>query len=168
MTSRWMEREQWDALVRGEGCPLCAELASGEPGNEHGHTVVDLTASRLRLAANQWVPGYCVLICAVHAREPHELDQVDRAAFFEDLVRAGRAIEAVYRPDKLNFQLLGNAVPHLHCHITPRYYGDPAPNRPLDPNLGHRVSTAEEAAVQIAALREALATSESSGEGMTS
>ncbi len=33
---------------------------------------------------------------------------------------------------KMNFQLLGNAVPHLHCHILPRYYGDPAPSPPLD------------------------------------
>jgi hypothetical protein len=25
----WMLREQWDALVRGEGCPACAEVRSG-------------------------------------------------------------------------------------------------------------------------------------------
>ena len=136
MPSTWMEREEWSALVRGEGCPLCHELASGEPVNEHGWTVIDLAVSRLRLAANQWVPGYCVLICAIHVREPHELSQKDRTAFFDDLVRVGQAIEATYQPDKLNFQLLGNAVPHLHCHIVPRYYGDPAPGRPLDPNLG--------------------------------
>jgi len=27
--SKWMLRERWDALVRGEGCPLCAECQSG-------------------------------------------------------------------------------------------------------------------------------------------
>ena len=32
----------------------------------------------------------------------------------------------------MNFQLLGNLVPHLHARIVPRYYGDPAPGRPLD------------------------------------
>lgn len=155
----WMERTQWDALVRGEGCPLCAEVASHAAANEHGAMVADLTVSRLRLAANQWVPGYCVLICTMHVREPHVLARADSVAFFEDLVRAGQAIETVYRPDKLNFQLLGNAVPHLHAHIVPRYYGDPAPHRPLDPNLGHRLLTASEAATQIAALQAALAVS---------
>ena len=49
MQSRWMERARWDALVRGEGCPLCAELTSGEQVNEHGSTVTDLRASRLRV-----------------------------------------------------------------------------------------------------------------------
>ena len=24
----WMPREQWEALVRGEQCPLCAEMTS--------------------------------------------------------------------------------------------------------------------------------------------
>src|SRR5687768_13344615 len=112
-----MARDRWDALVRGEGCPLCAELAADEPANEHGQTVADLAISRVRLAHNQWVAGYCVLICRRHVREPFELEWQEQMAFFADLMRVGRAIEAVYRPDKLNFQLLGNAVPHLHGHV---------------------------------------------------
>lgn len=132
----WMPRERWNALVRGEGVPLCAELASGAAETEHDRTVADLRLSRLRLAANQWVPGYRVLVCAVHVREPYELPKAEQVAFFDDLMRVGRALEAVFHPAKLNFQLLGNAVPHLHAHVTPRYHGDPAPGRPLDPNLG--------------------------------
>ena len=38
MGSGWMERDRWDALVRGEGCPLCAELVSNDPAYEHGST----------------------------------------------------------------------------------------------------------------------------------
>src|SRR6476620_5763738 len=106
-------------MVRGDDCPLCAELASDEVANAYGYTVADLTRSRLRLAANQWVPGYCILISHVHVREPFELDATDRHAYFDDLMVVGRAIERVYTPIKLNFQLLGHAVPHLHCHITP-------------------------------------------------
>lgn len=30
----------------------------------------------------------------------------------------------------MNYLTLGNAVPHLHTHLIPRYYGDPAPGRP--------------------------------------
>jgi diadenosine tetraphosphate (Ap4A) HIT family hydrolase len=43
-------------------------------------------------------------------------------------------LEAVFRPVKMNFEILGNAVPHLHCHIKPRYYGDPAPGKPIHPD----------------------------------
>ena len=32
---------------------------------------------------------------------------------------------------KMNYQLLGNCVPHLHAHIVPRPLLDPAPHRPL-------------------------------------
>ena len=143
-------------MVRGEDCPLCAELASKEAINEYGYTVADLTRSRLRLAANQWVPDYCILISSVHVSEPNELEEPDRVAYFDDLMLVGQAIERVYAPLKLNFQLLGNAVPHLLSHITPRYYRDPAPHRPLDPDLGQRHLPPEEVAERIATIRAAL------------
>jgi hypothetical protein len=41
----WMPRERWDALVRGENCPMCAELASDEPKNDEGYLVADLAIS---------------------------------------------------------------------------------------------------------------------------
>jgi diadenosine tetraphosphate (Ap4A) HIT family hydrolase len=53
--------------------------------------------------------------------------------FFDDLRIAAQAIDAVYKPLKMNFEILGNTVPHLHAHIVPRYYNDPAPGRPIDP-----------------------------------
>ncbi|HSR24239.1 MAG TPA: HIT domain-containing protein, partial [Candidatus Eisenbacteria bacterium] len=37
----------------------------------------------------------------------------------------------VYRPCHLNYQILGNAVPHVHVHVVPRYPDDAAPGRPL-------------------------------------
>lgn len=48
-----------------------------------------------------------------------------------ETLRAGAAIERHLRPLKLNYLTLGNALPHLHTHIVPRYADDPAPGRPL-------------------------------------
>jgi diadenosine tetraphosphate (Ap4A) HIT family hydrolase len=42
--------------------------------------------------------------------------------------------EAVFRaftPRKLNYELLGNAVPHLHWHLFPRHSDDPHPRGPV-------------------------------------
>ncbi len=42
--------------------------------------------------------------------------------------------EAVFRafgPRKLNYELLGNSVSHLHWHLIPRYADDPIPRLPL-------------------------------------
>lgn len=131
--SGWMALDQWNALVRGEGCPLCAYISGKDETWEHGYTIVDLSFSRLFLNFNQYVPGYCVLVCNKHVREPFELAQEERHMFFDDLSRAGKALEEVFGCLKMNFQILGNTVPHLHVHLVPRYHGDPTPGRPIDP-----------------------------------
>ena len=156
MSSEWMPREQWDALVRGEGCPMCSELAAGTEANEFGFTVAKLNMSVLRLSTNQYAPGYSVLICTRHVREPYELPAQECSLYFEDMMQAGLALEKVYHATKMNFQILGNALPHLHCHIIPRYYGDGAPGRPLDPLLTQKRLSPEAYAEQVAAIRAAL------------
>lgn len=153
----WMPRERWDTLVRGEGCSACAEVASSDPASEEGFFVADLDLSRLRLAANQFVTGYCVLLCHLHVREPYELSRDERSLFFEDMTRVGQALETVFKPLKMNFNILGNAVPHLHAHIVPRYYGDPAPHRPIDPSAGRTFLEPEEYDRRIDLIRNALA-----------
>jgi len=151
-----MPRPQWDALVRGEGCPLCANLALHVQTNAHIRTVTDLDLSRLWLAANQSVPGYCMLVCKKHVREPYDLPKEERVAFLEDMMRAAQAIERVFNPIKMNFEILGNAIPHLHCHIKPRYYGVAAPGRPIHPDAHPHFLTQPDYEQRAALLRAAL------------
>jgi diadenosine tetraphosphate (Ap4A) HIT family hydrolase len=157
---QWMPREQWDALVRGENCPLCEAVALTEPTNEFGITVADLSMSRLRLDANQGVMGYCVLMCKTHVREPYELSPADRARYFEDMMRAAQALEKVFNPVKMNFEILGNAAPHLHCHIKPRYYGDPAGGTPIWPSQYPHFPSPQTLAERAALIKAALSTYE--------
>lgn len=154
----WMVRERWEALVRGEDCPLCGAVVASEEVDSFGVTIADLGMGRLRLAANQFSPGYCMLICTRHVREPYDLADSERTAFFEDMMRAARALERVYQPTKMNFELMGNSVPHLHCHIVPRYYGDPVPGRPLRLDLPEytRLLAAEEYAEWVEKIRAVL------------
>ena len=152
----WMPRARWDALVRGDGCALCAELSQADRINPFGFPVADLAFSRLRLAANQAARGYCVLICRRHIREPFELVPEEQLRYWQDLMRVGRVVQAVFDPIKVNFQMLGNLVPHLHTHIVPRYYGDPAPGRPLDPGYATHLIDPDAAAILVQRLRAAL------------
>ena len=41
------------------------------------------------------------------------------------------AVQARFKPVKLNYMTLGNTVPHLHTHVLPRYQDDPAPGGPI-------------------------------------
>jgi diadenosine tetraphosphate (Ap4A) HIT family hydrolase len=36
-----------------------------------------------------------------------------------------RALASLYEPVKMNYEIHGNVVPHLHLHLYPRYDGDP-------------------------------------------
>jgi diadenosine tetraphosphate (Ap4A) HIT family hydrolase len=149
---KWMPREKWDALVRGENCPLCAVITAGDTADY----IADLSISRLILAKNQYVKGYCLLICHKHVREPYELSDDEQHRFFKDMMYAGLALEKVFGAVKMNFQILGNAVPHLHCHLEPRYYGDAFPNHPADPNKEKVFLTPEEYRQRVEKIRQAL------------
>jgi diadenosine tetraphosphate (Ap4A) HIT family hydrolase len=36
-----------------------------------------------------------------------------------------QALASLYEPVKLNYEIHGNVVPHLHLHLYPRFEGDP-------------------------------------------
>ena len=150
----WMPRAKWNALIRGEGCVLCEQVELEE--NYYSFLVARLETSNLRLAKNQYARGYCTLIFCEHATELHKLSPEKQAALMRDLARAGAAITRVFKPDKMNYQLLGNLVPHIHWHIVPRYWGDPAPGRPMSPDSGRRFLKPEECRQIIPELRAAV------------
>ncbi len=134
MAENW-KSQNWDALISDESCPVCDLIRTGKREDEQGIAVVDLRLSRLFLAKNQYVPGYSVLICHKHVIEPYELTAHERMLFFDDLALAGKGLQEAFKADKMNYNILGNVIPHLHAHIVPRYFTDSAPNRPIDPAL---------------------------------
>jgi diadenosine tetraphosphate (Ap4A) HIT family hydrolase len=48
------------------------------------------------------------------------------------VLAVARALIGAYRPLKMNYETLGNSLPHLHTHLIPRYAdGDPRPGQPF-------------------------------------
>jgi len=58
--------------------------------------------------------------------EIHQLDQTDRGRLIEEAAQAGRVLERLFSPDKVNVGALGNMVPQLHVHVIARRRDDPA------------------------------------------
>ncbi len=73
--------------------------------------------------------GYCVLVLKRHAVELDDLSTEERSALMEDITRVTSAVRQVCKPRKINYEILGNMVPHVHVHIIPRYEADPAWDR---------------------------------------
>jgi diadenosine tetraphosphate (Ap4A) HIT family hydrolase len=98
------------------------------------------------------VLGYMCVVSKRHVVEPFELRGKERAAFWEETLKAAEAVSRVFRPVKINYEIHGNTIPHLHVHIFPRYVGDAFAGRPIDP----RGSSVDWPPGALARLREAL------------
>ena len=66
-----------------------------------------------------------------HIAEPTELSADEAARYWLELMEVGRRLEARLEPVKLNYDVLGNSMPHLHTHVIPRYADDPKPGWPF-------------------------------------
>ena len=84
-----------------------------------------------------------------------EFTEEESAGFWSDVVAVARALNEVFQPCHLNYQVLGNGVPHVHAHVVPRYLDDPCPGMPLSPWVVREVD-GEECARQLELLRGAI------------
>jgi diadenosine tetraphosphate (Ap4A) HIT family hydrolase len=78
------------------------------------------------------LPGYVCVIAKLHVEEPYELVGDDRRGFWDDAMRTAEALATFVQPQKMNYEIYGNTVRHLHMHLFPRFEGDPFQGRPID------------------------------------
>lgn len=110
-------------------CPMCETVARLGHG-AHANVVWQFPHSIAVVGPWQFYTGYCVLLSRDHATELSELGEV-RSAFLEEMSLLAAAVEKCFHPHKLNYELLGNLVPHLHWHLFPRYADDPEHLQPV-------------------------------------
>ena len=132
---------------------MCAGVAG-----EGALFIADLGTSRVYFNEDQFFPGWVFVVLKRHAVELYDLEARERAALIEEVSRVAKALARVYRPVKMNYELLGNQVPHIHWHVVPRLPDDPEPHWPVwrvphDP----KPLAADEVARRIAQIRAALA-----------
>jgi diadenosine tetraphosphate (Ap4A) HIT family hydrolase len=111
-------------------CPFCLKLARIDSLSAD-ELVWQFPHSVALLGPWQYYQGYCILVARRHATELNQLAEEERAAYFREMCLLAKAIGAAFRPRKLNYELLGNQVPHLHWHLFPRYDHDPEVLKPV-------------------------------------
>ena len=122
----WSNPERWQALCSGEACPICRK---GRPLD----VVAELEASWLTMQEHAAVRGYACLIARTHAVDLHDLPPGEAAAFMRDAQRVSRVLAEATGAVKLNYEIHGNTLPHLHMHFYPRFVGDAFEGVPIDP-----------------------------------
>lgn len=115
-------QHDWEARLAGRDCPFDGPA----PVNSDALFFVrSLQVSSLYLDRNQNYRGHCLLIFDPrHAARIDQLTGTEWSALSRDLYIAESAIFQALSPDHINVESLGNVVPHLHWHITPRYIAD--------------------------------------------
>jgi diadenosine tetraphosphate (Ap4A) HIT family hydrolase len=104
-------------------CSLCPPR---DFASEDRYEISPFSISTLYLYGDQRFRGYSVLAFdGRHATALDELSKDECMRFLDDLRLSSNAIRRALAPDHMNIELLGNAVPHLHWHIIPRYRSDP-------------------------------------------
>ena len=97
--------------------------------------------------------GYTCVVAKRHVVEIFELTEGEAAAWARDLKRVAEAVFELVDPVKLNYEIHGNSLPHLHTHVFPRFVGDPFEGGPIDPK---RVTTSPYSAGEFERFRREL------------
>ena len=93
--------------------------------------IAELELSVAYLFEDQFFPGWTVVVLRRHATELYELTRSERSQLIEEVSAVATALAMAFEPVKINYELLGNQVPHIHWHLIPRLESDPAPKEPV-------------------------------------
>lgn len=107
-------------------CPMCSRWDV-----DADLRIVELPHSYVILNRDQYFPGYTLLFTKNHATELFHLHRDVRAALMDEVSLVAEALYSTYTPAKINYELLGNMVPHIHWHIVPRFSSEQLWPRPI-------------------------------------
>jgi diadenosine tetraphosphate (Ap4A) HIT family hydrolase len=144
----WSDAKEWADLKRPESCPICLR---GTPLD----VLAELSATWVTGGTEAPLPGYACVVSKLHVVEPFELTESDAQAFWHDAMLSARVLNQLFTPPKLNYEIHGNTIPHLHLHLFPRFVGDPYVGGPIDSRRARFTRTSAD----LDRLRETLAAS---------
>jgi diadenosine tetraphosphate (Ap4A) HIT family hydrolase len=79
----------------------------------------------------QFLPGYCLLLPDPVVPSLNDLDAQARAVYLLDMAHLGDAVLQATGALRINYEILGNSEPELHCHLFPRYAHEPDDKRTM-------------------------------------
>ena len=116
-------------------CPACSRLSRGRADNYASDPffIAELRETVAVLHNHQGLRGWTVLLLKDHVEHLSALPFARQASIFEDVARMTAAVRSVCTPRRINYECLGNVMPHVHWHIVPRYEApvDPDPLKPV-------------------------------------
>lgn len=111
-------------------CFNCAEIADIELG-ENPWAIARLPNGYVWLNPTQYYRGATFFVARRCVAELHELEPTERGKHLTEMAAVAGAVHRAVGARKMNYEALGNGVPHLHWWLTPRHHDDPRPRGPI-------------------------------------
>ncbi|HEX2767817.1 MAG TPA: HIT family protein [Geobacteraceae bacterium] len=109
-----------------DSCQMCT-IWDAEPDLR----IAELDQCYVVLNRDQFFTGYTFVFSKEHVTELFHLDRETRSAVMEEVTATAAALNRQFKADKINYELLGNMVPHMHWHLVPRLHTDRLWPRPI-------------------------------------
>lgn len=110
-------------------CLICKRIQQIQEGT-NPYYIAELETGYVVAGDFQFFKGYTLFLCKLHVPELHQLESSFKLKFLEEMSLVAEAVFKCFKPEILNYEALGNAEPHLHWHLFPRYKDDPHPKGP--------------------------------------
>ncbi len=112
--------EKWKSMCSQDGCVVYAEL----PKPKGMHILAETSMVWAVSDEQVTIPGYVCVTYKKHAIDPFDLSAQEQREFWTDSMLVAQGVTDVIRPIKMNYEIHGNTMPHLHMHLFPRTPGD--------------------------------------------
>jgi diadenosine tetraphosphate (Ap4A) HIT family hydrolase len=133
----WADLDGWLRRCEPASCVVCT---AGRPFGIVG----ELSHTWITTDPDVAIYGYVCVISKIHAVEPFELSDDDQIAFWRESMLVARQLNELVRPVKMNYEIHGNTLPHLHMQLIPRRPDDAFVGRPVDLKETHHRYTPED------------------------
>jgi diadenosine tetraphosphate (Ap4A) HIT family hydrolase len=105
-------------------CLICERVALWREGR-NPYFIEEFAHSIFVVGDHQFHKGYALVLLKKHVPELLDLPSDIQSEMFKEVLRAGQALVGAFHPWKMNYSCYGNAEPHVHWHLFPRYESDP-------------------------------------------
>ena len=104
-------------------CLICERINMIKQGN-NPYFVKELETGYVVIGDYQHFYGYTLFLCKQHVTELHNLSYEFKIKYLEEMSLVAEAVYTAFKPEKMNYELLGNGDTHVHWHLFPRVTGD--------------------------------------------
>jgi diadenosine tetraphosphate (Ap4A) HIT family hydrolase len=126
----------YDRYKRGAdaaGCPVCTDWENPNPPvliKELEYSWVECYEK-----AQGRLFGKIHVLSKVHSEHFYDMSDTDMQNFMKDIKTTAKALHEVTGAVKVNYEIHGNSMPHLHVHLFPRYLDDDFAGAAIDINI---------------------------------